>query len=126
MRASRMSSFTSWYASRPHTQAKKALSMALATARLVNRICGVLTASYLDPGCTVQVGDEPNVRGSHRLLAAGMDVRSQNTWPSLRFDVKAANQLVSAFLPAGFYYKTFIKPQRLWPAYSRVLRRFSL
>jgi len=86
---------------------------------------GLLTGSYLDPGCTVQVGDEPNVRGSHRLAAEGMDVRSQNTWPSLRFDVKAANQLAGAFLPAGFYYKTFIRPQRLWPAYSSVLRRFS-
>ncbi len=86
---------------------------------------GVLTASYSDPGCTVQVGDEPNVRGAHRLAQDGMDVRAQNTWPSLRFDVKAANQLVSSFLPAGFYYKTFIKPQRLWPAYEAVLRRFA-
>jgi sarcosine oxidase subunit alpha len=86
---------------------------------------GLLTGSYLDPGCTVQVGDEPNVRGAHRLVAEGMNVRSQNTWPSLRFDVKAANQLAGAFLPAGFYYKTFIRPQRLWPAYSSVLRRFS-
>jgi len=86
---------------------------------------GLLTASYLDPGCTVQVGDEPNVRGAHRLAQDGMDVAAQNSWPSLRFDVKAANQLVTAFLPAGFYYKTFIKPQRLWPAYENVLRRFS-
>ncbi|HEX6933684.1 MAG TPA: 2Fe-2S iron-sulfur cluster-binding protein, partial [Streptosporangiaceae bacterium] len=86
---------------------------------------GLLTADYLDPGCTVQVGDEPNVRGAHRLVADGMDVRAQNAWPSLRVDVKAANQLVQAFLPPGFYYKTFIRPQRLWPAYDRVLRRFS-
>jgi sarcosine oxidase, subunit alpha len=86
---------------------------------------GLLTASYLDPGCTVQVGGEPNVRGAHRLAEEGMDVRAQNAWPSLRFDVKAANQLVSAFLPAGFYYKTFIRPQRLWPAYEHVLRSFS-
>ncbi|HEX6933835.1 MAG TPA: 2Fe-2S iron-sulfur cluster-binding protein [Streptosporangiaceae bacterium] len=86
---------------------------------------GLLTADYLDPGCTVQVGDEPNVRGAHRLVADGMDVRAQNAWPSLRVDVKAANQLVQAFLPPGFYYKTFIRPQRLWPAYERVLRRFS-
>src|SRR5690349_11907991 len=67
---------------------------------------GLLTASFLDPGCTVQVGAEPNVRGAHRMVTAGMDVRAQNAWPSLRFDVKAANQLVRAFLPAGFYYKT--------------------
>lgn len=86
---------------------------------------GLLTASYLDPNCIVQVGDEPNVRGAHRRVTPGMTVRSQNAWPSLRFDVKAANQSISRFLPAGFYYKTFIKPQRLWPAYERVLRRFA-
>ena len=45
------------------------------------------------PGCMVQVGDEPNVRGAHRLVSGGMAVTSQNTWPSLRFDVKAVNQL---------------------------------
>ncbi|MQA16658.1 MAG: FAD-dependent oxidoreductase [Pseudonocardiaceae bacterium] len=85
---------------------------------------GVLTASYLDPGAMVQVGDEPNVRGAHRLVEAGMDVRSQNTWPSLRFDVKAVNGLAGRFLSTGFYYKTFIKPERLWPAYEKVLQRF--
>ena len=85
---------------------------------------GLLTASYLDPGCFFQVGDEPNVRGAHRLAEPGMDVRSQNTWPSLSFDLKAANQLASRFLGPGFYYKTFIRPQRLWPLYERVLQRF--
>jgi sarcosine oxidase subunit alpha len=85
---------------------------------------GLLTASYLDPGCFLQVGDEPNVRAAHRLAAPGLDVRSQNTWPSLSFDVKAANGLAGRFLSAGFYYKTFIWPRRLWPAYERVLQRF--
>jgi sarcosine oxidase subunit alpha len=86
---------------------------------------GVLTASYHDPGCFFQVGDEPNVRGAHRLAEPGMDVRSQNTWPSLEFDVKAVNQLVGRFLGPGFYYKTFIRPQRLWPLYEQVLARFT-
>jgi sarcosine oxidase subunit alpha len=86
---------------------------------------GVLTADFLDPNCTVQVGDEPNVRGAHRRLAAGMAVRAQNAWPSLGFDVKAANRLAGRLLTAGFYYKTFIRPQRLWPAYERVLERFA-
>jgi sarcosine oxidase subunit alpha len=54
-----------------------------------------------------------------------MDVRSQNTWPSLGFDVKAVNQLAGVFLGPGFYYKTFIRPQRLWPLYERVLQRFT-
>jgi sarcosine oxidase, subunit alpha len=47
---------------------------------------GLLTASFLDPGCMVQVGDEPNVRGAHRRVEPGMVVSPQNVWPSLRFD----------------------------------------
>src|SRR6266704_2726793 len=85
---------------------------------------GLLTAGFHDPGCMVQVGDEPNVRGAHRLVTDGMIVSSQNTWPSLRFDVKGANRLAGRFLGAGFYYKTFMRPQALWPAYESVLRRF--
>jgi sarcosine oxidase, subunit alpha len=85
---------------------------------------GLLTAGFHDPGCMVQVGDEPNVRGAHRLVTDAMVVSSQNTWPSLRFDVKGANRLAGRFLGAGFYYKTFMRPQVLWPAYESVLRRF--
>jgi sarcosine oxidase, subunit alpha len=85
---------------------------------------GVLTASCHDPGCMLQVGDEPNVRGAHRLVSGGMTVTSQNTWPSLRFDVRAMNQLAAPFLTAGFYYKTFMRPRFAWPAYEGVLRKF--
>jgi len=85
---------------------------------------GLLTASFHDPGCIVQVGDEPNVRGAHRLAADGMVVTSQNTWPSLRLDAKSVNQLAGRFLTAGFYYKTFMRPRFAWPAYESVLRRF--
>ena len=86
---------------------------------------GVLSANYWDPNTTVQVGNEPNVRAGHRLLEANMAVSAQNVWPSLEFDIKAANNLVGRFLTAGFYYKTFMKPQRLWPLYEKVLARFS-
>ena len=86
---------------------------------------GILTADYWDPNLLVQVGDDPNVRAGHRLLEAGMDVGAQNVWPSLHRDIKAANGLVSRFLTAGFYYKTFMRPQRLWPAYERVLATFA-
>jgi sarcosine oxidase, subunit alpha len=85
---------------------------------------GLLTASFLDPGCMVQVGDEPNVRGAHRRVEPGMVVSPQAVWPSLRHDAKAANGAFGRFLSAGFYYKTFIKPQRLWPFDRRVLRQF--
>jgi sarcosine oxidase subunit alpha len=90
-----------------------------------HRARGLLTASFLDPGCMVQVGDEPNVRGAHRRVEPGMVVSPQGVWPSLEYDVKSANGAFGRFLSAGFYYKTFIKPRRLWPLYRRVLRRFS-
>lgn len=86
---------------------------------------GVLSASFHDPNCTVQVDDEPNVRGAHRELQAEMNIVPENVWPSLSFDVRSANQTVSRFLSAGFYYKTFMKPQRLWPIYQKILGRFA-
>lgn len=86
---------------------------------------GLMSATFHDPGCIVQADDEPNVRAAHRRVEPGMVVRSQSSWPSLRVDVGAVNQVVAPFLGAGFYYKTFIKPQRLWPYYERVLQRFA-
>ena len=86
---------------------------------------GLLTASFHDPGCLLQVDDEPNVRAAHRKVTPGMTVTTQNAWPSLRVDVGVANQVVGRFIGAGFYYKTFIKPQRLWPTYEKVLQRFA-
>lgn len=86
---------------------------------------GYMTADYWDPNGFVQVGDDPNVRSGHRLVEAGMDISAQNVWPSLDHDIKAANGLVGRFLSAGFYYKTFIRPQRLWPTYEKVLAKFA-
>jgi sarcosine oxidase subunit alpha len=86
---------------------------------------GLLTATYHDPNVIVQVGDQPNVRGAHRRLEEGMEVDAQNAWPSLDFDVKATNKIVSRFLSPGFYYKTFMAPRPLWPAYQRILGRFA-
>jgi sarcosine oxidase subunit alpha len=106
-----------------------ASALAAASERVLSRSFkyhrprGIMTMSYLDPGCQVQVGAEPNVRAAHRLAEPGMDVRAQNVWPSLRFDLRAANGLLAPFLSAGFYYKTFMRPRFLWPRYQRVLRQ---
>jgi sarcosine oxidase subunit alpha len=123
----------SWNGSEQHGFEGDTIISALAAAGVrvfsrsfkYHRPRGLLTATFHDPSCLLQVDDEPNVRGAHRKLAAGMAVRTQNAWPSLRLDVGAANQVVGPFIGAGFYYKTFIKPQRLWPAYEKVLQRFA-
>jgi sarcosine oxidase subunit alpha len=99
--------------------------MVLSRSYKYHRPRGLLTATYHDPNAMVQVGDDPNVRAAHRRIEAGMVVEPQNAWPSLDFDVKASNRLVGRFLSPGFYYKTFMAPRPLWPAYQRVLGRFA-
>jgi sarcosine oxidase subunit alpha len=47
---------------------------------------------------------------------------SQNRWPSLDFDVGAINNVLSRFLPAGFYYKTFMWPRSWWMRYEHIIR----
>ena len=83
---------------------------------------GLLCCAGHCPNCLVQIGDEPNVRACTRPVEAGMDVRPQNVWPSLNRDLLSLMQLGSRFMPVGFYYKTFIRPQKLWPLYEHTLR----
>ena len=88
---------------------------------------GLLCCAGHCPNCLVQVetaatSTEPNVRACTRPVEAGMDVNPQNAWPSLDYDVMSLTALGDRFLPVGFYYKTFIRPQFLWPAYEHVLR----
>ncbi|MFQ5400607.1 MAG: FAD-dependent oxidoreductase [Anaerolineae bacterium] len=74
-------------------------------------------------GSMVQIGDEPSVSAWLRQVAEGMEVKSVNAWPSVKRDVMSLTQKGDRFMPAGFYYKTFIRPQRLWPTYEKMLRK---
>ena len=56
----------------------------------------------------------PNLRATQIELYEGLTARSQNAWPSLERDAMAVNGRLSAFFPAGFYYKTFIQPAGAW------------
>ena len=57
---------------------------------------------------------EPNQRATCVALVDGLVVESQNRWPSLTRDLGALNDLGAAFIPAGFYYKTFMWPPSAW------------
>ncbi|MCP4820416.1 MAG: FAD-dependent oxidoreductase, partial [Shimia sp.] len=57
---------------------------------------------------------EPNQRATTTELFDGLSAASQNHWPSLEFDVGVANNYAARFLPAGFYYKTFMAPRAAW------------
>ena len=82
---------------------------------------GVLAAGAEEPNALVAVRrDEarytPNLRATQVELYEGLEAHSQNRWPSLAFDVGALNDLFAPFLPAGFYYKTFMWPRGAWKA----------
>jgi sarcosine oxidase subunit alpha len=71
----------------------------------------------------VQIDDRPGVRACAEPVVPGMAVEHQNALPGLDFDVMRATDVVGGpFTPPGFYYKTFIRPRRLWPVYEKVLR----
>jgi sarcosine oxidase subunit alpha len=71
----------------------------------------------------VQIGGRPGVRACAEPAVDGMKVRHTNAKPGLDFDVMRATDVVGGpFTPPGFYYKTFIRPRRLWPLYEKVLR----
>ena len=89
---------------------------------------GVLTAGSEEPNALVTVGrgaaQDPNRRATMVEVAEGLEVFSQNAWPSLRHDALAVNDLLSPFLGAGFYYKTFMWPASFWERlYEPVIRR---
>jgi len=83
---------------------------------------GLMTLDGTAPNDLVEVNGVPNVHASTTQLEGGMQVRGLNAWPSVRFDLMGILDTFGAFLPAGFYYKTFIRPRALWPVYESVLR----
>ncbi len=89
---------------------------------------GPLTAGSAEPNALITVGQngrtEPNCRATVVELYNGLVGRSQHNWPSLKFDVGEVNSLLSPFIGAGFYYKTFMWPAALWEKlYEPLIRR---
>jgi len=79
---------------------------------------GIMASGVEEPNALVNLGAqgrfEPNQRVTTTELFPGLEATSQNHWPSLELDVGVLNNYVSRFLPAGFYYKTFMAPRVAW------------
>ena len=89
---------------------------------------GVLTAGSEEPNALVRLGHGasavPNVRATQAEVFDGLEVTSQNRWPSLRWDLLSVNDLAAPILSAGFYYKTFMWPRSFWEGlYEPLIRR---
>ncbi|MDN0076386.1 sarcosine oxidase subunit alpha family protein [Crenobacter sp. SG2303] len=87
---------------------------------------GIITAGVEEPNALVQLEsgeyEVPNARSTEIELYAGLKAKSVNAEPSIENDRLAVNQKISRFIPAGFYYKTFMWPQKMWPKYEEFIR----
>lgn len=88
---------------------------------------GIFSAGSEEPNAFLAVGSggklQPAVQATRIELYEGLEARSVNCWPSPDFDVGAALGFASRILPAGFYYKTFMWPPKLWRFYEWFIRR---
>src|ERR1700720_2601408 len=90
---------------------------------------GFLAAGSEEPNGLVTVTRDaarvtPNLRATQVELYDGLIAESQNRWPSLQRDFGRINDVLSAFFPTGFYYKTFMWPRTAWKSlYEPMIRR---
>ena len=85
---------------------------------------GIVGHGPEEPATLVELeGDDAS--GNHPAttvpLRDGLRARSVNCWPSPEFDLGGINQLLTRFIPAGFYYKTFKWPD--WHLFEPSIRK---
>ena len=71
----------------------------------------------------VTINGAPNLLADRVPAHEGLQVETQNAWPSVEFDLMAINDSVVPLLPNGFYYKMFHKPKWAWPFFESMIRR---
>lgn len=71
----------------------------------------------------MEVNGIPNVCTENTRAASGMIVKAQNVVGSPEFDFLGFIDKLNWAMPAGFYYKIFHKPARLWPLVIKQIRK---
>lgn len=89
---------------------------------------GIVASGQEEPNALVNLGKkgrfEPNQSATTTELFDDLSATSQNHWPSLEIDVGIINNYASRFMPAGFYYKTFMAPRAAWKhVFEPLIRR---
>jgi sarcosine oxidase subunit alpha len=75
--------------------------------------------------CLMRVDGIPNVRTCVESVRSGMNIESQNAWPSLNFDLAAITGYLDFLVRPGFQYKRFIRFKSLYLIWERFLRRMA-
>lgn len=75
------------------------------------------------PNCLMNVDGVPNVRTCTAPVQQGMDVQTQNAWPSAEHDALSMMDKLDRLMPVGFYYKSLIRPRISWDMARPFIRR---
>ncbi len=79
---------------------------------------GIFSSGAEEPNALVQLrkgaAQEPNTRATVAELFDGLEATSQNHRGPLAWDLMSVTDLMAPFFGAGFYYKTFMWPAKLW------------
>ena len=90
----------------------------------LHRPRGIYAAGPEEPNAVVDLEwdgrHDPSARATLVELAEGMRVKGANAWPNVGRDLLSLLDCMHGFLPAGFYYKTFIAPR--WHTYEPIIR----
>lgn len=89
----------------------------------LHRPRGIVGAGFEDAGPLIERSSPrhmSNLQPTTTPVENGAIYRSVNAWPSAALDVGAAAQVFAPLLPAGFYYKTFMRPS--WHLFEPFVR----
>ncbi len=90
---------------------------------------GVMTSGAEEPNALMQIDlgakTIPNIKATQIEIYEGLVAKSVNSGKNPNFDLGAIIGLFSKFIPAGFYYKTFMWPKSFWMKYEYFLRKFA-
>jgi len=64
-----------------------------------------------------------NIQATKVELYEGLKAKSVNCWPNPEWDILSILSIFHRILPAGFYYKTFMWPQKAWRFYEYFIRK---
>jgi sarcosine oxidase subunit alpha len=88
---------------------------------------GIMAAGIEEANALLTVGSgnttEPNIAATVIESHNGLQTRTQNAWPSVKFDLMAVNNLLSSVFVAGFYYKTFMPSLKGWMFFEHFIRK---
>lgn len=73
--------------------------------------------------CFMDIDGMPNIPAETTLLRDGMKIKPQTGWFGPEFDLMGFMNKMDSFMPAGFYYRRFHKPYRLWPFFLKRIRK---